>query len=535
MSKGASAARWGRDVRTGINRLAGLSGVRSAVVMVLCGAVAALSLPPVDALPALFTFALMLLTLERRRTLRGAFLTGWAFAFGYHVAGLYWISNALLVDGDRFAWAVPFAAAGLPAVLALYGGLAALLYAWLRPRTWTRAPALAGLWTLSEILRGHLATGFPWNLPASAWSFSDALLQPLALIGAYGYGFFVILFALSPLMLFRRTGRWERGVGAFCLLLPAVFAGYGSVRLAGAAGLDASQPVVRIVQGNVAQTEKWKPDLLQAHLAKYATLTRASRASIRPDGVGDLAPPRIVIWPETAVPYALNREPELAAYLGSLVAPRALLVTGTPLRERDPDHPAEIRSFNAVVALDRRGAIVARLDKFHLVPFGEYVPFSYWLPVETIAKTGRGFSAGSGPGSFTYAGLPRIGALICYEIIFPGSVVEAGGLRPGLLVNVTNDAWFGVSSGPYQHLVAARMRAIEEGIPVLRAANTGISAVIDAYGQVLASLPLERTGTIDSPLPVSLANKTLYARGGDAGTILLVIASLVSVFLFRRK
>lgn len=538
MTERASAARWVAAVRTAINRLAGLSGFRNAAVMVLSGAFAALALPPVNALPALFAFALLLLTLDRRRTFRSAFVTGWAFAFGYHVAGLYWISNALLVDGDRFAWVIPFAVAGLPAVLGLFGGLAGLLYGWLRPRGWTRAPALAGAWTLAEMLRGHVATGFPWNLPASVWSFSDALLQPLALIGAYGYGFFVVLFALSPLMLLRRTGRAERGFGAVCLLLPVIFAGYGVMRLAGAADPDPDRPIVRIVQGNIAQTEKWKPDLLQAHLAKYATLTRAPRASVRPNGLagGDnLAPPSLVIWPETAVPYALNREPRLAAYLGTLLAPGALLMTGTPLREPVPGYPEETRSFNAVVALDERGNIVARLHKFHLVPFGEYVPLSQWLPVETIAKTGRGFTAGPGPGSFTHAGLPRIGALICYEIIFPGAVTEAGGPRPGLLVNVTNDAWFGVSSGPYQHLVAARMRAIEEGLPVLRAANTGISAVIDAHGRVLASLPLERTGTIDSVLPAPVMSKTLYARIGEAAALILAIASLAAAFFFRRK
>ncbi len=535
MSAWASVARWGEGVRTIINRLAGLTGFRNAAVMTLSGAFSALALPPLDVLPALFAFTLMLLTLDRGRTLIGAFVTGWAFAFGYHVAGLYWISNALLVDGDRFAWAVPFAAAGLPAVLGVFGGLAALLYGWLRPRGWVRVPALAGIWTLSEMLRGHVATGFPWNLPASAWSFSDALLQPLALIGAYGYGFFVVLFALSPLMLLRRSGRWERGFGAVCLLLPVVFAGYGVMRLAGAADLDISQPTVRIVQGNVAQTEKWKPDLLQGHLAKYATLTQAPRATVQPAGVGDLALPSLVVWPETAVPYALNREPRLAAYLGSLLQPGGLLVTGVPLRDQISDDPAEFRSFNAVVALDERGEMVARQHKFHLVPFGEYIPLSQWLPVETIAKTGRGFTAGSGPSSFTHAGLPRIGALICYEIIFPGAVTEAGGPRPGLLVNVTNDAWFGVSSGPYQHLVAARMRAIEEGLPVLRAANTGISALIDSYGRVLASLPLERAGTIDSPLPASLENKTPYARGGELWAILLVITSFGAAFFLRRK
>ena len=227
-----------------------------------------------------------MLTLDHRPSLRSAFATGWAFAFGYHIAGLYWISNALLVDGDRFAWAVPFAAAGLPAVLGVFGGLAALLYGWLRPRGWVRIPTLAACWTLAELLRGHIATGFPWNLPASAWSFSDAMLQPLALIGAYGYSFFVLLFAVSPLILLHRNGPWDRAWGAACLLLPLVFFAYGTVRLAQAVDPDGRRPVARLVQGNVAQTEKWRPELLQEHLAKYVTLSRAPRATVTPKGVG---------------------------------------------------------------------------------------------------------------------------------------------------------------------------------------------------------------------------------------------------------
>ena len=210
-------------------------------------------------------------------------------------------------------------------------------------------------------------------------------------------------------------------------------------------------------------------------------------------------------------------------------------MTGAPLRDHLSDDPADYRSFNATVALDERGRIVARQHKFHLVPFGEYIPLSEWLPIETIAQTGRGFTPGPGPGSFAHAGLPRIGTLICYEIIFPGAMTDSEAPRPGLLVNVTNDAWFGVSSGPYQHLVAARMRAIEEGLPVLRAANTGISAVIDAYGRVLASLPLGHTGTIDSPLPPFLKRKTLYARTGELSVAAIMIAAFCIAFLQRRR
>lgn len=536
MSGRALAARIGIGARRAAGRLAGLTGLRQVILMAVSGAVAALALPPVGLPLALFAFAMLLLTLDRRDRAVGAFACGWAFAFGHHVAGLYWISNALLVDSDRFAWAIPFAAAGLPAGLALYGGLAALLYHRLRPTGWMRGPVLAGAWTLGEMLRGTVATGFPWNLPASAWSFSDAMLQPLALVGAYGYGFFVLLFAVSPIMLLRRGAvPVERGLGLVCTMLPLLFWVYGDQRLRAAPGLDLSAPTVRVVQGNVPQRDKWKRELLRAHLAKYALLTRAPQADVMPDGVNTLPPPRLVIWPETAVPFDLNREPELAAYLGSLLPVEdGLLMTGVPLRDPVPGLPEAVRNYNAVVALERSGRIIARHDKFHLVPFGEYVPFRDWLPIGPIVKTGQGFTAGPGPKSFSHSGLPTIGALICYEVIFPGAVTAPDGPPPQLLVNVTNDAWFGVSSGPYQHLAAARMRAVEEGIPVVRAANTGISAAIDAYGRVLAQFPLQVTGTIDSPLPAALSDKTLYAAQGEIGALILSVLPLFAAYSRRR-
>ncbi|MBO6560516.1 MAG: apolipoprotein N-acyltransferase [Nisaea sp.] len=535
MSSRAAVARLGTGARSTVLRLVRLTGAVNIALMAGSGAVAALALPPLGIVPALFAFSLLMLSLEHRRSAAGAFAGGWAFAFGHHVAGLYWISNALLVDGERFAWAVPFAAVGLPAVLALYGGLAALLYHRLRPRGWLRAPVLAGAWTLAEMLRGTIATGFPWNLPASAWSFSDALMQPLALFGAYGYGFFVLLFALSPLLLLRSgAGRLERGIGICSLLLPLLFLVFGQFRLDAAMPLDPAAPTVRVVQGNIPQRDKWNPELIRGHVAKYAMLTRLREADAVPAGFGALPPARLVVWPETAIPYALNREPQFAAYLGSLLPPGdAVLMTGAPLREAIPGYPEATRNYNAVVALDRTGRIIARHDKFHLVPFGEYVPFSEWLPLGPVVKTGQGFTPGPGPGSFEAPGLPPIGSLICYEVIFPGAVTAPAGPRPGLLVNVTNDAWFGFSSGPYQHLAAARMRAVEEGIPIIRAANTGISAIIDAYGRVLASLPLERTGAIDSPLPPALPSKTLYARVGDSLAIVLALLPLLAAFLRR--
>lgn len=534
MSSGATDAPSGAAAPSWLDRISEQSAVRVVFLLFVAGAVSALALPPIGFFPAFFTFSLLLGLLDRTETRFAAFRAGWAFAFGYHVAGLYWISNALLVDGDHFAWAIPFAAAGLPAVLAIYGGLAALLYRMLRPNGWLKLPVLAASWTLAELLRGYIATGFPWNLPSSAWAFSDALMQPLAIFGAYGYSFFVLLFALAPYALLGRGGtKGLRAIGAVSLVLPVLFAGYGAWRLSDAPGLPSNGLVVRIVQGNVPQRDKWRADLLRAHLAKYASMTRATSAMVRPEGFEDMPPPGLVIWPETAVPYSLNREPEFSRALASLLPPGGVLMTGAPIREAaGPGEPD--RSYNALVALDKSGRIVARHDKFHLVPFGEYVPFSDWLPLGPIVKKGSGFTPGKGPADLAVPGLPPVGALICYEIIFPGEVIDPDGPRPKMLVNVTNDAWFGVSSGPYQHLAAARMRAIEEGIPVFRAANTGVSAVVDSYGRVVASLPLDTTGSIDSPLPPTVAIVPLYARLRETLTIILIALSLVAA-VFRTK
>lgn len=520
-----------------------LAGWRGWLVMFAAGLAAAAALPPIYALPGLFAYALLVARLDRARSPVSAALSGWAFAFGYHIAGLYWISNALLVDGDRFAWLVPFAAAGLPAGLALFGALAGAAYRMLRPTGWLRVPAFAAIWGLAEWLRGHIATGFPWNLPASSWAFSDALLQPLALLGGYGYSLFVLAFAAAPVLLAvprfaeaaeAASARRRRiAAGLAFLTVPLMFAGFGFVRLAAAPTPDPGAPVVRVVQGNVAQQHKWKRELLEANLARYLAMTEQREATARPDGSSDLPPPAIVVWPETAVPFFLNLDVRLRQLLGEALAPGAVLFAGAPVREAGPRGEADPKVFNSLLAIATDGTLLGRYDKSHLVPFGEYVPFRAWLPLTPIVKTFRDFTAGPGLATLAIPGLPAVGPLICYEVIFPGAVAAGGAARPDLLVNVTNDAWFGVSNGPYQHLVAARMRAVEEGLPLIRAANTGISAVIDPFGRVLVSLGLGHTGVLDSRLPAPLGAATVYARAGETPLAAWVVLTLLLVLVGR--
>ncbi|MCA8929448.1 MAG: apolipoprotein N-acyltransferase, partial [Alphaproteobacteria bacterium] len=293
--------------------------------------------------------------------------------------------------------------------------------------------------------------------------------------------------------------------------------GGGALRLAGAT--DATVPGVRLrlVQPDIPQREKWRTDLRAAHFRKHLALSEGAAAA----GVTQ------IIWPEAATPFLLLETPDALRAAATVVPPGGALITGTP-RRIDATHYG-----NAVVALDDRGRPVAVYDKHHLVPFGEYVPLREWLPLERLAQ-GRGdFTPGPGAQTLVVPGAPSLSPLVCYEAIFPGAATDASD-RPGWLLNVTNDAWFGASAGPHQHLAIARLRAIEEGLPMVRVANTGISAIIDPYGRILAHLPLDTEGVIDAALPTAIA-LPLYAVIGDGGAIVLALALVLYWYFAGRN
>jgi apolipoprotein N-acyltransferase len=278
---------------------------------------------------------------------------------------------------------------------------------------------------------------------------------------------------------------------------------------------------LRLVQPDIPQALKWAPAERERHLVKQIRLGTRPPA---PAGTEARAPTH-VIWSETAVPYFVANDPSLLAALGQMVRDGGALIVGAPRTTPQPATP--FRLWNSLHAIDSRGRIVATYDKFHLVPFGEYVPFRRWLPIAKITHGETDFSSGPGPQTLAIPGLPPVSPLICYEAIFPGAVHEPG-RRPGWLLNLTNDAWFGISSGPYQHFAAARLRAVEEGLPLVRVANNGISAIIDAYGRVRASLGLGREGVVDGDLPVPLAAPPPYGRYGD-GMVLAVLLAVAFV------
>jgi apolipoprotein N-acyltransferase len=511
-------------------RLAELTGFRRYGLASLLGALAAAALPPVDLVPLLVgAFTGLLWLADGNRTTRGAFVLGWCFGFGYFLAGLYWIAIALLVDAARFWWLLPFAAAGLPAFFAIYSGLALAAVHLARRRGAARILVFALAWTAAEYLRGWLLTGFPWNLVGYAWAGgfpgAGAVLQTTSLWGVHGLGLLTVLAAALPAAFADPyLGRWRLGhfasVGA-ALVLVAAMAGFGAVRLAGADSAMVPGVQLRIVQPAIPQTLKWDPDAAQGNFRRHLAL------SAMPSTPAVTA----VIWPEAAVPYILNRDPVAREWIASVVPPGGVLITGGPRAEPPPPAPFT-QIWNSLYAIDDKGGIVATYDKSHLVPFGEYVPLRGILPISKITPGMMDFSAGPGPRTLELPHLPPVSPMICYEGVFAHHVVDEAH-RPDWMLNVTNDAWYGFSSGPFQHFAITRTRAVEEGLPLVRAANNGISAVIDPYGRIISRLGLDDVGVVDAPLPRSIP-ATLYARWGD-WTVLGMGLALGLLVIPRRR
>jgi len=378
------------------------------------------------------------------------------------------------------------------------------------------AVGFAACWAGAEWLRGHTLTGFPWNLAAYALADHAELRQAAALVGSYGLSFLTVLAGVLPAVVLRNSGR-ERivAVVVFTSLMGAVWT-FGAIRLA-APEPRLSGTQIRIVQGNVPQREKWDPSKRAQIFARYLHL------SARPGA------PDIILWPESAFPGFLDEDTEAQRRLVATLPKGALLLAGVPDRVRNSERTS---FYNTVQVYSDSNGLETSYAKHHLVPFGEYVPFRSWLPFERLVGGLGDFSPGPGPRTLALAGLPRVSVAICYEIIFPGHVVD-GAARPDWIFNATNDAWFGASIGPKQHLASARMRAVEEGLPVIRAANTGISAVIDANGRVLQRLEMHETGIIDAALPAPLS-RTPYARVGDWMMPLLIALALLMTIAASR-
>jgi len=508
------------------------------LTVLLGGVTAALAHPPFGVLPGLLGFALILLRLETvngRHPLRQAFLMGWLAGLGYFGVSTWWIGEPFLVDAAVYGWMAPFAVVLMGGGLALFWGVAGLAYRALRPRSAWKVLVFAGVFAAAEWLRGHVLTGFPWNLVGEAWRAGSAPSQAAAMVGAYGLTWITLALAAAPAVLMlsvRRTAQAAimvaAGVG-----LTALYAG-GAGRLAAAPrtlyGADA--PMIRVVQANIDQKDKWKPENLDLVFSAYEGLSRRT-ATQRPD---------IVIWPEGALPAVIDdlvaAGSPYAPRLRDVVQPGQTLLMGA--NRAEPDGRGGYRYFNTLLAF-RRDDTALRVggyyDKFRLVPFGEFMPLGDLagrLGIRALVHMPDDFTAGPPPRPLVLSGVPAVQPLICYEALFPG--LAAGGKRPAWILNISNDAWFGRTSGPWQHLNIASYRAIEQGLPIVRSTPTGVSAVIDPEGRIVAGkmLGLGGYGVIDARLPAP-APPTPYSRLGDIPFAGLLVLSAAAWLAGRRR
>ncbi|MBP2300339.1 apolipoprotein N-acyltransferase [Azospirillum picis] len=518
-------------------RLAALGGWRRLAAAAALGGLATFALPPADLLPVLLVaFPGLIWLLDGVRTRKGAFAVGWFFGFGHHLLGLYWVSAALFTDIERFWWALPLSAAGLPVLMAMFCGGATLTFHLLRRRGigagLARPLLFAACWCLWEWLRGHVFTGFPWNLIGYGWVGVLPVLQTASLVGIYGLTLVTVLVASLPAALPDPDTTRRRAWTGFAtgLALLAVLGGWGAWRLAGAVDEPVPGLRLRLVQAAIDQRLKWAPSERMQNFQSHLALSAAPPTDL-PSG-RPAPPPNLIIWPETAVPFFVEDDARVRQAIASVIPTGGLLITGAPRTDLGAD--GERRYYNGMVAVDGSGTAVASYDKFHLVPFGEYMPLRAWLPVGAIAGNGAEFSPGPGPRTLHLGAIPAFSPLICYESIFPAAVVDHAD-RPQWLLNLTNDAWYGRTAGPHQHFAINQVRAVEEGVPLVRAANTGISGVVDAYGRVQHLLGLGERGFIDTTLPKAPEGVTPYARMGDWIFCIMLLAGFLASMASRHR
>ena len=502
-----------------------LSRWRARLFAFAVGAVSALGFAPFEIFPLLLLgFAALVLLIDgavaTSRPARNTAWIVWAFAFGQFLVGLHWVGYAFLVDSSAHEWQIPFVALLFPGGMALVFAAPPLAIA---SRFWradaSRIFVFTIAYTIAEWIRGHAFTGFPWNIPGYGWGASPPIMQSAALFGVYGLTLVTVLFGASLAELFSHKLLW-RLPAAMTAIFVVMFAG-GELRLNTVKIDTVSDVHLRIVQPNIAQADKYKPALIDENWNRLISLSVAPAKQ----------KPTHIIWPEAAPPFVLTRSSEALDQIAVLTGQDRVLMTGALRALRHGDH---MNYYNSFYVFGHGGQMIDVYDKFHLVPFGEYLPFESVFKKIGLTKVvgiDGSFATGDGPHTLDIPGAPQAGPLICYEILFPDEVV--GATRPAWFVNVTDDSWFGPWAGPRQHLLVAQMRAIEQGIPVVRAANTGISAVIDPLGQVRAQLGLNRTGVLDADLP-GVIESTPYARAGWYSFLLLLLSCIVAARLSVR-
>lgn len=470
----------------------------------LCGALTSFALPPFYFTPVCFlTFPIFIILIDsisaiqnnKKRFLTYAFSCGF-FGFSYFICSLWWLCNALLTDPDSFGWAVPFAILGPPFYLSLYWFFAGFIVGLLWTKDIARFFVLAFALGLAEWLRAFLFTGFPWNALGYTAMPTPMFMQSDAIVGLYSMNILAVLVYSLPTVLL--TNEKKKVALSLCLSLILVHSGFGFYRLntiPNTADNKKSDYWVRIVQPSIQQ------DIKLSNITREAIFAAHMRLSATPPS-GNNPEPDFIVWPEASIPYLLHNNSPTTMRIASFLKPKQWAIIGA-VRVSNDYLNAQTEYFNAIAVINNKGKILNISDKLHLVPFGEYLPYQNLLEkigLRILTNNIGGYSAASVrktvtmPNGFSY--LP----LICYEAIFPHEMTFEGA-SPQAIINVTNDAWFGLTPGPYQHLQQAQLRAVELGIPLIRAANNGISAVIDSYGRIVVALQQNTIGIIDSPIP----------------------------------
>lgn len=454
------------------------------------------------------------------RRLKPAFATGWWFGFGYFVAGLWWVGGAMLVEADEFAWAMPIAVVLLPAIMAVFYGLATALARAFWSDDVGRIAALAASFGLFEWLRTFVFTGFPWNPIGNAAMPIPLLMQSVSVVGMPGMNALAVLVFAMPALL---AGFRHIAAGfALAALLVAAHVAFGYMRLAAPEAAPVRSLPVRIVQPAIdmaAKLDRSSRDEI------FRTLLSLSMAPLPADG----SRPELIVWPETSLPFLLTERPDALVAIGEMLQDGQTLLAGN-VRAEGQGADAR-RYYNSVVAINDQGEITDAVDKLHLVPGGEYLPFADLLRqfgVERIVAIPTAYSAGTASHPITIGENLKAAIFICYEIIFPEEVNE-GARGADLIVNVTNDAWFGDTPGPYQHFRSAQIRAVETGLPIVRAANNGISGVIDTHGRVLDAFALNVRGTLDVTLSVPTPSTRPFGDPERNGLMVLGLLAVAGI------
>ncbi|AIL65778.1 Apolipoprotein N-acyltransferase [Rickettsiales bacterium Ac37b] len=496
------------------------------LLLVVVGMLSALSLPPCFytflnfiTFPVLYYFTTVCTNKVK------AFVVGWWFGFGYFILGLYWFAHALLIEADKFSWLIPFANLGIPSLLAIYIGLTTWsFYILLKliPRITIIGKLLtfSSIWMIFEWLRGHLFTGFPWNLIGYSWANDPSMLQVTSIFGIYGLSFLTTLLSTSPIILLEHKKHYYKFICIGVVGLITYYAGYQRLVMYPTEFNDTVP--IRIVQANIPQNLKWQPNILLDNIMSHINLSKEYQNNSQI---------RYIIWPESAVPYPINND-SLLQLLAPIIPSDGLLLTGSI---RVIGKGKTQKWWNSLSAINAKGQIIGYYDKTHLVPFGEYVPFRSILPIEKIAYGLSDWERGNGQSTLYLSdNLPLVSPLVCYEVIFPHEVTD-NSHRAEWLLNVTNDGWYGQSFGPYQHFYIALVRTVEEGIPLVRAANTGISAIIDSYGRIVSKLSLGTEGIIDGLLPLTATSITIYSKYGDIMLLSILLLNILYVFSIKKK